>query len=99
MPHRKPSQRGIDMRQSTAVAKANQPFPIEQDEILDWDAALEVVPARPSGTVKVAHQQAPPSSVVADDPHYVAVHYDRQDVPFTCRLSVVFSCRWRRDSS
>ena len=68
MPHRKSSQRGSDMRESTAAAKANQPFPIEQDEILDWDAALEVVPARPSGTVKVALQQAPPSSLVADDP-------------------------------
>ena len=56
------------MRESTAAAKANQPFPIEQDEIVDWDVALEVVPARPSGTVKVALQQAPPSTIVADDP-------------------------------
>ena len=67
MPHRKSSQRGSDMRESTAAAKANRPFPIEQDEIVDWDVALEVVPARPCGSVKVALQQAPPSTLVADD--------------------------------
>ena len=60
MPHRKFSQQG--------TAKANQPFPIQPDEILDWDVALEVVPARPCGTIEVVLEQAPHSNLVVDDP-------------------------------
>ena len=68
MPHRKSSQDRSDIRQGTAAAEANQPFPIQPDEILDWDVALEVVPARPCGTIEVVLQQAPHSNLVVDDP-------------------------------
>jgi hypothetical protein len=45
------------------VAAQNQPSIINEDEVLNWDYALELAPPRPAGTIEVVLtrvQELPP---------------------------------------
>jgi hypothetical protein len=51
-----------EMSIRTPILKAVQPSLVpskfDEDELLDWDAAIEVAPARPSGTLTVTLEYA-----------------------------------------